>query len=43
MQDMASGRSAEDSILVLETDHVDIVEVQEFSGFLIRRQVILGQ
>ena len=36
MQDMASGRTAEDSILVLQAHHVDIVEVQEFSGFLIR-------
>src|ERR1700730_5301562 len=43
MQDMASGRPAEDSVLVLEADQVDIVEVQEFSGFLIRRQVILSQ
>ena len=35
MQNMASGRAAEDSIFVLQAHHVDIVEVQEFSCFLI--------
>ena len=35
MQDMASGGAAEDSILVLQAHHIDIVEVQEFRGFLI--------
>ncbi len=43
MQDMASGRAAENSILVLQADHVDIVEVQEFRGLLIRGHVILRQ
>ena len=43
MQDMASGRTAEDSIFVLQAHHVDIVEVQEFRGFLIRRHVVLRQ
>jgi hypothetical protein len=36
MQNMASGRTAEDSILVLQAHHVDIVEVQKFSRNLIR-------
>jgi hypothetical protein len=40
---MAPGGSAENSILVLQADHVDIVEVQELSGFLIRSQVVLGE
>src|ERR1039458_3396484 len=43
MQNMASGRTAEDTILVLQAHHVDIVEVQEFSRFLIGRQVVLGE
>ena len=43
MQDMASGRAAEDSILMLQADHVDAVEVQKFSGFLIRLQIVLRQ
>ena len=43
MQDVAAGRTAEDSILVLQADHVDIVEVQELSGFFIRSQVVLGE
>ena len=43
MQNMASGRTAEDSILVLQAHHVDIVEVQEFSRFLIRLHVVLGE
>src|ERR1700689_4188472 len=43
MQDVASGRAAEDSILVLQTHHVDIVKVQEFSRFLIRSQLVLSQ
>ena len=40
---MASGRAAENSILVLQADHVDIVEVQEFRGFLVGGHVILRQ
>ncbi len=40
---MASGLAAEDSILVLQAHHVDIVEVQEFSRFLIRGQVVLSK
>src|SRR5271157_3227937 len=40
---MASGRTAEDSILVLQTHHVDIVEVQEFSRVLIRFHLVLGK
>ena len=43
MQNMASGRAAEDSILVLQAHHVDIVEVQELSRFLIRGHVVLGE
>ena len=38
MQNMASGGTAEDSILVLQAHHVDIVEVQKLSRFFIRRQ-----
>ena len=41
MQNMASGGPAEDSILVLQADHVDVVEVQEFSRRLIRRDIVL--
>jgi hypothetical protein len=40
---MASSRTAEDSILVLQAHHVDVVEVQERSRVLIRRDVILGK
>jgi hypothetical protein len=43
MQNVASGRTAEDSILVLQAHHVDVVEVQKFSGFLIGRHVVLGE
>src|SRR5271165_62774 len=43
MQNMASGRTAEDSVLVLQTNHVDIVEVQKLSRLLIRGQVILSK
>ena len=43
MQDMASGRAAENSILMLQTDHVDAVEVEEFCGLLIRGQIVLRQ
>src|ERR1019366_2333750 len=43
MQNMASCRTPEDSILVLQAHHVDIVEVQEFSRFLIRGHVVLGE
>src|SRR5579859_1599156 len=41
MQDVASGWTAEDSILVLQAYHVDVVEVQKFSRFLIRLHIIL--
>ena len=41
MQDVTSSRSAKDSVLVLQADHVDIVEVQEASGFFIRRDFVL--
>ena len=41
VQNMASGRAAEDSVLVLQAHHVDVVEVQEFSGFLIRLHLVL--
>src|SRR5260370_36793658 len=43
MQNVASGCTAKDSILVLQAHHVDLVEVQEFSRFFVRRQVILGE
>ena len=43
MQNMASGWAAEDSVLVLQTHHVDVVEVQEVSRFLVGLQVILGE
>ena len=43
MQNMASGGTAEDSILVLQAHHVDVVEVQKFSRFLIRLHVVLGE
>ena len=38
---MTSGGPAEDAVLVLQADHVDIVEVQELSGSFIRREVVL--
>ena len=38
---MASGRTAEDPVLVLQTHHVDIVEVQEGGRILIGLQVLL--
>ena len=41
MQDMPSSRAAEDSKLVLQAHHVDVVEVQELSGLLIRFHIIL--
>src|SRR5690348_13880721 len=43
MQDVASGRTTEDSIFVLQAHHIDIVEVQECSRFLIGRHVVLGE
>jgi len=43
MQDVASGGTAEDSVLVLQAHHVNIVKVQEFSRVLIRLYVILRQ
>src|ERR1700757_4605334 len=43
MQDMASGWTSEDSILVLQAHHIDVVEVQEFGGFLVRLHVVLCQ
>jgi hypothetical protein len=41
MQDMASGWTAEDSIFVLQANHVDIVEIQELRRVLIGLYVIL--
>ena len=38
---MTSGRAAENAVLVLQANHVDIVEVQEASGFFIGRDVVL--
>src|SRR5208337_2209753 len=43
MQNVASGRTAEDSIFVLQAHHVDVVEVQEFGCFLIRLHVVLSE
>ena len=43
MQDMTARGTAEDSVLVLQAHHVDILEVQELSGFLIRSNVVLGE
>ena len=43
MQNVAPGRAAEDSILVLQAHHVDVVEVQKISCFLIRLHVVLGK
>src|SRR5208282_948845 len=43
MQNMASGVATEDSILVLQAHHVNVVEVQEFSRLLIRPDVVLGE
>src|SRR5580698_1100977 len=43
MQNMASGRTAKDSILMLQANHVDVIEVQEPSGLLIRRGIVLCQ
>src|SRR5271165_914078 len=43
MQYVTSSRAAEDSVLVLEADHVDVVEVQEFRGIAIGLQVVLGK
>src|ERR1035441_361105 len=41
MQNMASGVAAEDSILVLQAYHIDVVEVQEFSCVLVRLHLVL--
>ena len=43
LQDVTASRSTENSILVLQTDHVEIVEVQELSGLSIRSQIVLGE
>src|ERR1035438_7328430 len=43
MENVASGGSAENSILVLQTHHVDVVEIQEGSRIPIRLDVILSQ
>src|SRR5579863_4848508 len=43
MQDMASGRTAEDAVFVLQADHVDIVKVQKISRVLVGPHVVLGQ
>src|ERR1700746_125585 len=41
MQNMASGWPAKDSVLMLQADHIDVVEVQEPRGFLVRCDVVL--
>src|SRR5579859_413024 len=43
MQNVASRRTAEDSIFVLQAHHVDVIEVQEFSRILIGLHVVLGE
>ncbi len=43
IKNMASGGAAEDSIFVLQAHHVDVVEVQEFGGFVVRSYVFLGE
>jgi len=43
VQNVASGGTTEDSVLVLQTHHVDVVEVQECCGVLIRLDVVLGE
>jgi hypothetical protein len=43
VQDVAPGWAAEDSILVLQAHHVDVVEIQEVGRFLIRPHVVLGK
>src|SRR5258708_7822500 len=40
---MASSRTTEDPILVLQAHHVNVVEVEEFCRLLIRPYVILGE
>jgi hypothetical protein len=40
---VAASGSAENSVLVLQADHVDIVEVQELSGLSIRFQLVLSE
>ena len=43
LQDVAPRRPAENSIFVLQADHVDIVKVQKLRSLLIRSQVVLGE
>src|ERR1035441_4907907 len=43
MENVASGGSAENSILVLQTHHVDVVEIQERSRIPISLYVSLSQ
>src|SRR5208282_274617 len=43
MQNMTPGLAAKDPILVLQANHVDIVEVQEFRRFLVRGQIVLRE
>src|ERR1700687_1526724 len=43
MQNMAFRRGAAEFTHVLQAHHVDIVEIQEFRCFLIRRDVVLGE
>src|ERR1700722_17493452 len=40
---MASRRAAKDSIFMLQANHVDVVEVQEFGGLLIGSWIVLSQ
>src|SRR5208283_5435027 len=43
MENVAAGRTAENSIFMLQTHHIDIVEVQKFSRVFIRLDVVLGE
>ena len=42
LKDVAPGLSAEDSVLVLDRDDVDRVDVQEVRGAAVRRELALG-
>jgi len=42
-QNMTPCRTAEDSVLVLQTDDVDVADIQKVGCALIRRQVAFGQ
>ena len=43
MEDVASRRTSEDPILVLQAHHVDVVEVQEFRRVLVGLHFVLGK